>query len=727
MSPSSSSPPSSPSEREGADAAVVASTPLVSLPAVSLDTETTGLDTATARIVQIGAIGMLGPRIEPERAFETLVNPGIPIPAATSAIHGIRDEDVKDAPSAEQAIARLLAFLGGSVAIGHTIGFDLAILRRQAAEAGLEWRAPRSLDVRLLAQIAMPERGDYGLDSLCEALGIEIRGRHSAMGDAAATAEVFAALIPGLRRRGVRSIAEAEAAVRLILERDAVSAGRPESPESPERPEPEPEDTRALERIDSYPYRRRVSEVMSSPPLALGAERTLRDALEILIDKGVSSVFVTDEANGLGAGGLGIVTERDVLRAIKEHGDAALDVTLGRLRSMPLHTVEDQALVYRAIGRMDRLGIRHLGVADESGALVGAVTTRNLLRHRASTAMILGDQLTAAESVGELAEAWAKLAVMAERLLEEDVDPRRVAEVVSAEICTLTRRAAELGEARMRAAGHGDPPVPYAVLVLGSGGRGESLLAADQDNAIVYETGTAGGAEDAWFAALGAHIADILDAVGVPYCTGGVMAREPAWRRSLDDWRATVDHWVGRQSPEDLLNVDIFFDARTVHGARALGEAAWSYAYERGGRVPSFWRALSGTLSNWRPPVGTFGGFRTGHDERVDLKLGGLMPIFTAARLLSIKTGARVRATPARLRAAAEAALASQEQIDGLIEAHRVILGAMLRQQIADIAEGARLGPRVDPRRLGKAGRAALRAALRRVPGAIDLAREGML
>ena len=75
----------------------------------------------------------------------------------------------------------------------------------------------------------------------------------------------------------------------------------------------------------------------------------------------------------------------------------------------------------------------------------------------------------------------------------------------------------------MQAAGQGGPPVRYCVLVLGSAGRGESLLAADQDNAIVYATGEPGGAEDAWFAALGAHIADILDEVGV-------TARAASWR-----------------------------------------------------------------------------------------------------------------------------------------------------------------------------------------------------
>ena len=105
-------------------------------------------------------------------------------------------------------------------------------------------------------------------------------------------------------------------------------------------------------------------------------------------------------------------------------------------------------------------------------------------------------------------------------------------------MCVLTRRAAELAEARLYEAGKGRPPVPYAVLVLGSAGRGESLLAADQDNAIVYETGEPSASEDQWFEALGIEIAAILDAAGVPFCKGGVMARNAAVaheRRPLEE------------------------------------------------------------------------------------------------------------------------------------------------------------------------------------------------
>ncbi|MBT6116758.1 MAG: CBS domain-containing protein [Rhodospirillaceae bacterium] len=546
------------------------------------------------------------------------------------------------------------------------------------------------------------------------------------MGDAEATARVFAALVPRLREAGIRTLAEARAACRRIDGREAMAAGRPETARGMEAHRLE---ATAGERIDSYPYRHRVEEVMSTPPVRLPAGKTLREAVDALIEKGVSSVFVDmpDGPAGTRGGATGIVTERDVLRCLQAKGQAALDTPLAEIASAPVHAIRRDAFVYRAIGRMERLGIRHLAIVNDAREIVGAVTTRNLLRHRMTTAMVLGDEIGTGADETELAAAWAKVPAMAHRLTGEGVDPRQAAAVISAEICMLTRRAAEIGAQRMRERGLGEAPTPYAVLVLGSAGRGESLLSADQDNAIVYERGEPDGPEDRWFAALGTHIADILDRVGVPYCQGGVMAKNAAWRKNAAAWRQTVDHWVTRQRPEDLLNVDIFFDAVPVLDRDGLGETIWRYAYERGRAERTFRRALSETLKTWQSPVGLFGAIRTGHDGRADLKLGGLLPIFTAARVLSLRTGEIARATPDRLRGAARAEIASEDQIEELVEAHRVLLGTLLAQQIEDVEHGVPPGPRVDTSRLDKAERAALVDALRRVPEAIDIAREGML
>src|SRR5690606_39165496 len=223
-----------------------------------------------------------------------------------------------------------------------------------------------------------------------------------------------------------------------------------------------------------------VMDVMSAPPVMAPGATSLEDAMALLLEKRVSSLFVPSSERGVG-----IITERDFLRAVASGGTAAMSRPIDEFASRPLHTVSQDAFVYRAIGCMDRLSIRHLGVVDRNGALVGALTTRNLLRHRAATAMMLGDQIDSAPGVPALAQAWAQLPHMAEMLLEEEVDARVVSSVISSEICAIARRAALMAEQRLAEAGRRGPPVDYALMVLGSAGRGESLLAADQDHAIV--------------------------------------------------------------------------------------------------------------------------------------------------------------------------------------------------------------------------------------------------
>ena len=116
----------------------------------------------------------------------------------------------------------------------------------------------------------------------------------------------------------------------------------------------------------------------------------------------------------------------------------------------------------------------------------------------------------------DLGSAWAKLPQVAAALLAEDVSAQNVAAVISRRLGALTRQVAFVAELRMRKAGLGEPPCPYALAVLGSAGRGESLLAMDQDNALIFADGEPGGAEDQWFEKLGIHVADILTKSACP-------------------------------------------------------------------------------------------------------------------------------------------------------------------------------------------------------------------
>jgi DNA polymerase-3 subunit epsilon/CBS domain-containing protein len=692
------------------------STPLVALDAVAIDTETTGLDVKTARLIQFGAVRIRGGNVLHDECLSTLVDPGVEIPPEASKVNGITRQHLIGAGDFAALVPTMEAFLGSAILIGHTISYDMAILRREYQLAGRTWNEPRTLDVRLLARLTTEAGPHDDLDSICGALGIEIGGRHTAIGDAVAAAQAFVALIPHLRRRGIRTLAEAEAAARARAEQEARNGGGLITLDLPAAADL----TRTLVKVDSFPYRHRVREVMRVPPLTAPGTTSLQDAMTLLLEKGVSSVFVSSSEHGIG-----IVTERDVLRAVATGGAAALARPIDEIATRPLHTVAQDAFVYRAIGRMDRLSIRHLGVVDRDGALVGALTTRNLLRHRATTAMMLGDQIESAADVAILAQAWAQLPLMARLLLEEEVDARLVSSVISSEICAIARRAALMAEQRLADTGRGGPPVAYALMVLGSAGRGESLLAADQDHAIVYAEGAPDGPEDRWFAALGEEISDILDAVGIHFCKGGVMSKNAAWRMSRAHWLETVDRWVRRQRPEDLLNVDIFFDTVAVHGVIGLVEDLLDHAYDVGRRTPSFIKLLSEHARGARVPLTLFRKLKTDSSGRIDLKMHGLFPLVAGARVLAIKHGIRARATPERLQALANSGHIGASEGAALIEAHRTIMTAILAQQLMDAEQGVPLSSRVAPDRLNERTRADLTRAVTAVATITDLVAEG--
>ena len=194
-----------------ASAALGPGTLLEALPATVLDCETTGLDVTHDRIVSIGAVRTQGARILRRMTLDTLVNPGRPIPPRSTSIHGITDATVADAPRFAEVAPGIAQALGGTVMVGHNAGFDSAMLRREAQRAGVAWQDPPTLCTMQLAGALFPRLKDLNLETVAARLGAATTGRHTALGDALVTAEVFTRLIPLLREAGVRDLAGLQA------------------------------------------------------------------------------------------------------------------------------------------------------------------------------------------------------------------------------------------------------------------------------------------------------------------------------------------------------------------------------------------------------------------------------------------------------------------------------------------------------------------------------------
>ena len=181
------------------------------LPAIVVDTETTGLDVARDRVVSFGAVEVHGTRVYRARTHDLLVDPAMPIPKRSIAVHGITDAMARAAPTMEATWPTIEAALDGRVVVGHNIGFDAAILAHEAMRLGATWKPAALVDTMLLAAALEPERKDLTLDGLASAYGIAIEGRHTALGDALMTAALYVRLADTLTARGVVTLDQATA------------------------------------------------------------------------------------------------------------------------------------------------------------------------------------------------------------------------------------------------------------------------------------------------------------------------------------------------------------------------------------------------------------------------------------------------------------------------------------------------------------------------------------
>lgn len=207
--------------------AALAAKPMRDIDFVVFDCEMTGLQpTQGDEIIQIGAVRVVGGRILTGEAFDRLVNPGRPIPPASIRFHGLTDADVAGKPTIREVLPAFRAYVDDAVMVGHNAAFDMKFLTQRQAQAGVVFDNP-VLDTMLISRMLDPEEDDHSLDALCERYGIPILGRHTAYGDAIATAELLLRLCERLETRGLATFGDVTRASRMAAQlrhREAVVA-----------------------------------------------------------------------------------------------------------------------------------------------------------------------------------------------------------------------------------------------------------------------------------------------------------------------------------------------------------------------------------------------------------------------------------------------------------------------------------------------------------------------
>jgi DNA polymerase-3 subunit epsilon len=182
---------------------------LATLAYTVFDTETTGLEpSAGDEIISIGAVRIVNGRLLKHDVFEQLVNPRRSISRESTLVHGIDARALAGQPTIEEVLPRLHRFCEDTVLVAHNAAFDMRFLEIKEAKAGVRFAQP-VLDTLLLAAIVHPSQDDHNLDTLAARFGVRVIGRHTALGDALVTGEVFLRLLPLLAERGIVTLGQA--------------------------------------------------------------------------------------------------------------------------------------------------------------------------------------------------------------------------------------------------------------------------------------------------------------------------------------------------------------------------------------------------------------------------------------------------------------------------------------------------------------------------------------
>jgi DNA polymerase-3 subunit epsilon len=176
------------------------------------DTETTGLNPSqNDEIIQIGATRIVNGRMLRQDAFEQLIDPGRGVSAASESIHGITSDMLKGQPSIAQVLPSFHAYASDTVLVAHNSAFDMKFLQLKERSTGIRFDQP-VLDTLLLSAVIHPHQASHRLEAIAERMNIPVLGRHTALGDAMVTAEVFLRMIPLLAEMGIHTLGQAREA-----------------------------------------------------------------------------------------------------------------------------------------------------------------------------------------------------------------------------------------------------------------------------------------------------------------------------------------------------------------------------------------------------------------------------------------------------------------------------------------------------------------------------------
>ncbi|WP_441256886.1 DUF294 nucleotidyltransferase-like domain-containing protein [Vibrio sp. Vf1514] len=440
---------------------------------------------------------------------------------------------------------------------------------------------------------------------------------------------------------------------------------------------------------------------------------TIQEVAVKMAEENVSSVLVIDpeilqdeedDSRPL----MGILTDRDLCRRVIATGiDHNEPVTT--VMTTEVISLDHNAYVYEAMLTMLRYNVHHLPVLKEQTP-IGIIDLTDIVRYESQNSLLLVSSIFQQNTIADLAQISKQVKDSFVRMVNEDANSHMVGTAMSVIGRSFKQRIIELAEEHLGAA-----PIPYCFLALGSMGRDEQLIVTDQDNAIILDDSYDESEHGDYFAELAKFVCDGLDQCGYSYCTGDIMATNPMWRMTRQEWEACFADWIDDPNPKALLNASIFFDLDGVYGRLKWAEQLNGFIVRRARRNNRFLACLARNALNRTPPLGFFKDFvmeKDGrHNNSINLKRRGTAPLADLIRVHSLAVGSRAKNSFERLDDIIDAGILPKGRGQDLRDALEFISMVRIRHQAIDVENGIDPDNNIEPENLSEFERRNLKDA----------------
>lgn len=272
-----------------------------------------------------------------------------------------------------------------------------------------------------------------------------------------------------------------------------------------------------------------------------------------------------------------------------------------------LHWCSETDTIEAVLAQMGRMGKNILLVKGTGMQTTGFITHENLTSHLAGCCSAGEPDLSSGFSIEHLVEWHRKLPAETELLIHGGAKPAALTSLVTQRCDRITEILAGMVIREM-----GPPPARFALLALGSQARKEQTLLTDQDNALIYDNATNGspGAGD-YFLRFGTRMNELLHHAGYERCKGDIMAGNARWNQPLDTWKKYFAGWITEANPQNIVDISVFFDYRTVYGDDSLTRDLRNTVNMLLDHHPSFFNFMAMANLTYKIPLTLFGRLQT--------------------------------------------------------------------------------------------------------------------